>query len=185
MTKRRSQASLFLSRMKYYAETNKRIVINKIMILNDVVSSVITCPSYAFLNKLTESNDLSSMVSSGLAQAESNSALLTKVTSQLPVSDKQAAGGVGSLLSLAQNQLSDSNSSELESLMPGLDQLTSLASTSSSLSKISDMEAVNKVFNQLGLDSSMVTQYAPIILQYLTSQGASSDLLSSLTSIWQ
>ena len=125
------------------------------------------------------------MVSNSLTQSESNSALLTQVTSQLPVSDTQAAGGVGSLLTLAQNQLSDSNSAELENLLPGLNQLTSLAGSSSSLSNIANMDAVNKVFNQLGLDSSMVSQYAPIILKYLTSQGASSSLLSSLSSIWQ
>ncbi len=157
----------------------------KKLIVATVVSSIITFPSYAFLNKLTNSDDLSSMVSDSLSQVESNSALLTQVTSQLPVSDSQAAGGVGSLLTLAQNQLSESNSTELETLLPGLDQLTSLAGSSSTLSNITSLESVSKVFNQLGLDSSMVSQYAPIILQYLTSQGASSDLLGSLTALWQ
>jgi len=158
---------------------------NKTLIITSLISSMIATPSYAFLNKLTDNKDLSSMVSNSLTQSESNSALLTQVTSQLPVSDTQAAGGVGSLLTLAQNQLSDSNSAELENLLPGLNQLTSLAGSSSSLSNIANMDAVNKVFNQLGLDSSMVSQYAPIILKYLTSQGASSSLLSSLSSIWQ
>jgi len=158
---------------------------NKTLIITAAVSAVISSPSYAFLNKLTESNDLSSMVSSELSQAESNSALLTQLTNQLPVSETQAAGGVGSLLTLAQNQLSDTNSAELESLLPGLDQLTSLAGSSSTLSSITDLAAVNKIFNQLGLDSSMVSQYAPIILQYLTSQGASSGLLTSLSALWQ
>jgi hypothetical protein len=125
------------------------------------------------------------MVSSTLSQTESNSALLTQIISQLPVSDTQAAGGVGSLLALAQNQLSDANSSELETLLPGLNQLTSLSESSSAIAKIADMEAVNNVFNKLGLDSSMVSQFAPLVLQYLTSQGASSDLLGSLSSLWQ
>ncbi len=157
----------------------------KSLILAVVAANIFAAPSYAFLGKLTESNDLSSMVSSTLSQTESNSALLTQITSQLPVSNTQAAGGVGSLLALAQNQLSDSNSSELESLLPGLDQLTSLTGSSSTLSNITDIEAVNKVFNKLGLDSSMVSQFAPLVLQYLTGQGASSDLVSSLSSIWQ
>ncbi len=158
---------------------------SKKIIVATVFSSIITFPSYAFLNKLTNSDDLSSMVSSSLSQVESNSALLTQITSQLPVSDSQAAGGVGSLLTLAQNQLSESNSTELGTLLPGLDQLTSLTGSSSTLSSITNLESVNKVFNQLGLDSSMVSQYAPIILQYLTSQGASSDLLGSLSALWQ
>lgn len=157
----------------------------KSIIVTVLASTIFTAPSYAFLNKLSESNDLSSMVSSTLSQTESNSALLTQITSQLPVSQTQAAGGVGSLLALAQNQLSDSNSSELETLLPGLNQLTSLSESSSAIAKIADMEAVNNVFNKLGLDSSMVAQFAPLVLQYLTSQGASSDLLGSLSSLWQ
>ncbi|MCZ4372241.1 DUF2780 domain-containing protein [Vibrio diazotrophicus] len=157
----------------------------KSIIVTVLASTIFTAPSYAFLSKLSESNDLSSMVSSTLSQTESNSALLTQITSQLPVSDTQAAGGVGSLLALAQNQLSDANSSELETLLPGLNQLTSLSESSSAIAKIADMEAVNNVFNKLGLDSSMVSQFAPLVLQYLTSQGASSDLLGSLSSLWQ
>ncbi|MCF7363310.1 MULTISPECIES: DUF2780 domain-containing protein [Vibrio] len=157
----------------------------KSIIVTVLASTIFTAPSYAFLSKLSESNDLSSMVSSTLSQTESNSALLTQITSQLPVSQTQAAGGVGSLLALAQNQLSDSNSSELETLLPGLNQLTSLSESSSAIAKIADMEAVNNVFNKLGLDSSMVSQFAPLVLQYLTSQGASSDLLGSLSSLWQ
>lgn len=157
----------------------------KSIIVTVLASTIFTAPSYAFLSKLSESNDLSSMVSSTLSQTESNSALLTQITSQLPVSQTQAAGGVGSLLALAQNQLSDSNSSELETLLPGLNQLTSLSESSSAIAKIADMEAVNNVFNKLGLDSSMVSQFAPLVLRYLTSQGASSDLLGSLSSLWQ
>jgi hypothetical protein len=157
----------------------------KSIIVTVLASTIFTAPSYAFLSKLSESNDLSSMVSNTLSQTESNSALLTQITSQLPVSQTQAAGGVGSLLALAQNQLSDSNSSELETLLPGLNQLTSLSESSSAIAKIADMEAVNNVFNKLGLDSSMVAQFAPLVLQYLTSQGASSDLLGSLSSLWQ
>ncbi len=157
----------------------------KSIIVTVLASTIFTAPSYAFLSKLSESNDLSSMVSSTLSQTESNSALLTQITSQLPVSQTQAAGGVGSLLALAQNQLSDSNSSELETLLPGLNQLTSLSESSSAIAKIADMEAVNNVFHKLGLDSSMVSQFAPLVLQYLTSQGASSDLLGSLSSLWQ
>jgi hypothetical protein len=157
----------------------------KSIIVTVLASTIFTAPSYAFLSKLSESNDFSSMVSNTLSQTESNSALLTQITSQIPVSDTQAAGGVGSLLALAQNQLSDANSSELETLLPGLNQLTSLSESSSAIAKIADMEAVNNVFNKLGLDSSMVSQFAPQVLQYLTSQGASSDLLGSLSSLWQ
>lgn len=155
-----------------------------------MVSCLFSAPSLAFLNLGSSNDDLASMVSSTLKQAESNSALISQVTSQLPVSDQQATGGVGALLSLAQNQLSDSNSAELGKLIPGMDQLTNLNLAGSSgstdiLSGIQNMESVNKVFGQLGLDASMVSQFAPLLLQYLTGQGASQGLLDSLTTLWK
>lgn len=154
-----------------------------------MLGTLISAPSYAFLNLGSSNDDLASMVSNTLNQAESNSSLISQVTSQLPVSGQQATGGVGALLSLAQNQLSESNSEELTKLIPGMDQLTSLNLSGSSgstdiLSSIQNMESVNKVFEQLGLDSSMVSQFAPVLLQYLTGQGASDGLLSSLSSLW-
>ncbi|MBY7918644.1 DUF2780 domain-containing protein [Vibrio fluvialis] len=151
-----------------------------------MLGTVFSAPSYAFLNLGSSNDDLASMVSSTLSQAESNSALISQVTSQLPISDQQATGGVGALLSLAQNQLSDSNSAELSKLIPGMDQLTNLNLSGSKdmLSGIQSLESVNKVFEQLGLDSSMVSQFAPLLLQYLTGQGASEGLLSSLSSLW-
>ncbi|UHJ59948.1 DUF2780 domain-containing protein [Vibrio furnissii] len=154
-----------------------------------MLGTLISAPSYAFLNFGNSNDDLASMVSNTLNQAESNSSLISQVTSQLPVSGQQATGGVGALLSLAQNQLSESNSEELTKLIPGMDQLTSLNLSGSSgstdiLSSIQNMESVNKVFEQLGLDSGMVSQFAPVLLQYLTGQGASDGLLSSLSSLW-
>ncbi len=157
---------------------------NKVLIPTLIIASMLTTPSYALLNKLEQTSDLSSLVSNGLAQSESNSALVNQITSQLPVSKTQATGGIGSLLSLAQNQLGDSDLIELQGLIPGIDQLTSLNSSGSTLSTITDLESVNKIFNQLGLDSSMVSQYASLIMQYLTSRGASSDLIGSLNSLW-
>jgi len=159
---------------------------NNKLITSLIVSALMSSPVFAFPS-LGGDTDLSSMVSSSLEQVESNSALLSQVTSQLPVSETQAAGGLGSLLSLAQNQLSDENNSELESLLPGLDQLNSLTGSGNSdlLSSVTDMDSVNSVFNKLGLDSSMVSQFTPLILQYLSSEGASNGLISSLTSIWQ
>ncbi|MCO4787731.1 hypothetical protein DK293_01705, partial [Vibrio cholerae] len=44
---------------------------------------------------------------------------------------------------------------------------------------------VNQAFNTLGLDASMVEQFVPVLMQYLTQQGASQDLLASLGKLWQ
>ncbi len=53
------------------------------------------------------------------------------------------------------------------------------------LGGINSLSAVNDVFEKIGLDPSMVAQFAPIILGYLTDQGASSGLLNSLSSLWK
>ena len=80
--------------------------------------------AHAFLDAVTDKESqegLMDMVSQGM-NAES-SPLTDLLTSQLPVSTEQAAGGTGALLALAQSQLSDQNSSELKSLIPGMSSL--------------------------------------------------------------
>jgi hypothetical protein len=127
-----------------------------------------------------------SSLATGLASkvnTPSNSSLVSSLTSSLDVSSAQATAGSGSLLAYASSALSSSQSSELSSLIPGMSSLTGslpgLSSTSSSMS------GVSTIFNQLGMDSGMISQFAPTILKYLTGQGASSELITSLTSLWQ
>lgn len=119
------------------------------------------------------------MVSQGL-NAES-SPLTELLTSQLPVSTEQAAGGSSALIALAQSQLSQQNSTELQSLIPGL---SNLKDAQSLLGNIESLSAVQSAFNALGLDPSMISQFAPVILGYLNEQGASEGLLKSLSGLW-
>ena len=87
--------------------------------------------AHAFLDAVTDKESqegLMDMVSQGM-NAES-SPLTDLLTSQLPVSTEQAAGGTGALLALAQSQLSDQNSSELKSLIPGMSSLDGAQSLS-------------------------------------------------------
>ncbi len=69
-------------------------------------------------------------------------------------------------------------SSQLSSNLSGI-----LDSAKSASNTLDSMAAVKSVFEKLGLDSSMVEQYVPIVLNYLGDEGASSGLLSSLTSL--
>ena len=138
--------------------------------------------AHAFLDSITpksEESGLMDMVSSSL-NTES-SPLTELLTSQLPVSTEQAAGGSSALLALAQSQLSEENSSELQSLIPGL---SSLQGAQSLLGNLENISAVKSTFDTLGLDSSMISQFAPVILEYLNNQGASEGLLSSLSGLW-
>ncbi|EJV0274940.1 DUF2780 domain-containing protein [Vibrio parahaemolyticus] len=138
--------------------------------------------AHAFLDTVVDKsskNGLMNMVSQGL-NAES-SPLTELLTSQLPVSTEQAAGGSSALIALAQSQLSQQNSTELQSLIPGL---SNLKGAQSLLGNIESLSAVQSAFNALGLDPSMISQFAPVILGYLNEQGASEGLLKSLSGLW-
>ncbi|GAL14203.1 hypothetical protein JCM19233_5215 [Vibrio astriarenae] len=68
------------------------------------------------------------------------------------------------------------------SLIPGLSDMGGITNM---LGSIENLDAVNSAFEAVGLDSSMVSQFAPVILGYLTEQGASEGLLSALGGLWQ
>ncbi|MEZ8353122.1 DUF2780 domain-containing protein [Vibrio splendidus] len=115
------------------------------------------------------------------SQQNETTPLADTVADQASVTSDQAIGGIGSMLALAQNSLGSANNKELASLIPGM---SSLESTGLS-SVLSSQGAVESAFAGLGMDSSMVTTFAPIILQALQSQGATSGLMDSLAAIWQ
>ncbi|MGF1752538.1 DUF2780 domain-containing protein [Vibrio makurazakiensis] len=114
-------------------------------------------------------------------QQNQSTPVADSIAEQTSVTTEQALGGAGSLFALAQNSLSSSNSQELATLVPGLDTLQQTGLTS----MLSSKGAVESAFSGLGMDASMISTFAPIIIQALQSQGASNSLLSSLGTIWQ
>ncbi|MEZ9661481.1 DUF2780 domain-containing protein [Vibrio sp. 10N.261.52.F3] len=115
------------------------------------------------------------------SQQNETTPLVDTVADQASVTSDQAVGGIGSMLALAQNSLGTADNKELATLIPGM---SSLESTGLS-SRLSSQGAVESAFSGLGMDPSMVTTFAPIILQALQSQGATSGLMDSLSAIWQ
>ncbi|TKE97887.1 DUF2780 domain-containing protein [Vibrio kanaloae] len=115
------------------------------------------------------------------SQQNETTPLVNTVADQASVTSDQAVGGIGSMLALAQNSLGTVDNKELASLIPGM---SSLESTGLS-SLLSSQGAVESAFSGLGMDPSMVTTFAPIILQALQSQGATSGLVDSLAAVWQ
>ncbi|MGV3001055.1 DUF2780 domain-containing protein [Vibrio sp.] len=143
-------------------------------------SLVISSPSYALFGLSEENTDVVTKLAS---QAQSSSELVNSLKNQLGVSTEQAAGGAGALLAMASNELSGSTGEEFSGLSSNLSGI--LDSAKSASNTLDSMAAVKSVFEKLGLDSSMVEQYVPIVLNYLGDEGASSGLLSSLTSLWK
>jgi len=129
--------------------------------------------------------------------------LLNTLGTQLNVTPQQAVGGTGALLGLAKNKLSSNDFSQLSQSVPGLDQLSgtsalgslgglsgmlgnsgSQSAVNNALGNVQSMGDVNKAFSALGMDSSMVSQFVPVILQYLGQQGAGGSALSALSGVW-
>ncbi len=135
--------------------------------------------------------------------------LLNLLGSNLKVTPEQAVGGTGALLGLAKNKLAGNDFKQLSKSAPGLDQLAgnnalgnlgslnglgdllgsagngkTNSTLNSALGNVQSMGDVNKAFSALGMDSSMVNQFVPLILQYLGQQGAGGSALQSLASVW-
>ena len=124
------------------------------------------------------------------ATKDQSSGLMGMLTSQLGVTDKQAAGGVGSILNYAKGELPSSDYSTLASAIPNSSSLLAMApAASSSLGALGamggsagSMAALASQFSSLGLDSSMISKFVPVILNYFKSTNATgaASILSGL-----
>lgn len=115
------------------------------------------------------------------SQNTGSSDLVSTLQNSANISSEQAIGGLGSMLALAQNSLNSSQSNEMAEIMPGFDSLQSSGLTA----MIANNETVKSAFSALGMDPSLISTFAPIIISALQSQGASNGLLDSLGAIWQ
>lgn len=168
-------------------------------------------PAMAFnLNDAANAVSNATSGNSKATAAPEAAGLLNALGTQLNVTPEQAVGGTGALLGLAKNKLTGSDYSQLTKSVPGLDQLSGLSALDSlggsglgsllggsggkesgassmlnqALGNVQNMNDVNTAFKALGMDSTMVSQFAPVILQYLGQQGASGSALQSLGSLW-
>ena len=114
-----------------------------------------------------------------------SSALVGSVMSQLGLSQNQAEGGLGSLLSLAQTNLGDSDFSQLTSSIPNADGLLAAVPALSSgsgmsglLSNAGDLGAalqgsamVYDTFEKLGISKEYIAPMVDIAKNYLQQSG--------------
>ena len=137
-------------------------------------------------------------------------ALLNKAQ-QMGVKPEQAAGGVGAMLSLAKNQLTPNDYAALTQQVPGINKvtgagaLTQLSQFSAknpqlqalvgqinpvskdakvAVSNVTNQSQLNSAFEALGMNSSLIQEFAPLITQYLGQQGVASPLLTTLSTLW-
>jgi hypothetical protein len=167
-------------------------------------------PAFAF--NLNDAVNAASSMQNGnkadgaaVAAAPQAAGLLNTLGTQLNVTPQQAVGGTGAMLGLAKNKLSGADYSQLTKQVPGLDSLSGsnalgglnglgglvgagggsdVAGLGGMLGNVKSTADMNSAFTKLGMNSSMVGQFAPVILQYLGQQGVGGGVLQSLGSIW-
>ena len=121
--------------------------------------------------------------------------LTDNLVQQLGVTPAQATGGAGSLFSTARQGMSPADFAQVSKAVPGMDQyLAAAPSQAAPLSGTSGlMGAAGSAlggsgsalgtaallagsFQSLGLNSGMVSQFIPIVLQYVNTTGGSSTM---------
>jgi hypothetical protein len=147
----------------------------------------------------------------GIAPAES-AAMLEQLGGQLQITPEQALGGAAALFGLARNNLPADQFAQLDQAVPGVGMLTD-PNTQGLLSSIggllgqqpgnglgsglgnqagilagqqmNSMADVSQAFGSMGMDSSLIGRFAPLILSFLGQQGLANSLLQSLSGLWQ
>jgi hypothetical protein len=112
--------------------------------------------------------------------------LLNNLTSQLGITNEQAAGGAGAMFNLAKSRLSSEDFAPIAAAVPDLDSLMAAAPsvTETATGKMANMlggenglgslATLASSFTQLGLSSDMISQFTPIVLDYLQQVGGTS-----------
>ena len=52
------------------------------------------------------------------------------------------------------------------------------------VSNVTNQSQLNSAFEALGMNSSLIQEFAPLITQYLGQQGVASPLLTTLSTLW-
>ncbi|MFO7558444.1 MAG: DUF2780 domain-containing protein [Desulfobacterales bacterium] len=133
------------------------------------------------------------MLTSYAAEAE-DGGLISLLTSNLGVSEKQAEGGAGSIFNIAKQSLSDNDFSSIAQVVPGIEKMMAAApeeKTSSGFfdrissifggqsDKVEKLSKLKDSFQELGLSGDMVGKFMPIILDYVKEKGGE-KLMSTL-----
>lgn len=120
----------------------------------------------------------------GCASSSSSSALgLTEsLTSGLGLTGDQAAGGVGSILSMAQGKLSASDYSKVAAAVPGADTYVQKAKDLGAVTgPITSTDGLNSAYSKLGISPQAASQLTPAVVSYVSKAAGPSvgGLLSS------
>jgi hypothetical protein len=100
--------------------------------------------------------------------------LMSKLTSSLGVTQDQAEGGVGSILTLAQEKLAKGDFDKIAALIPGasgyLEKAKSLGAVAGPLL---NSDGLNGALAKLGIDSATAAKFVPQVTKFVSKAGGS------------
>lgn len=122
--------------------------------------------------------------------------LVNILVQQLGITPQQATGGAGSIFSVAKQSMSSASFGQVSKAVPGMNQLLTAApalggssgstgasslmgSVASALgggSNLGNMATLASSFQSLGMGSGMMSQFIPVILQYIQARGGSTTM---------
>lgn len=132
----------------------------------------------------------------GMASAAGQGASLTNVlVQQLGVTPTQAVGGAGAIFSTAQQNMSPTDFAQVSKAVPGMGQYlaaapsqaapaagtaglmgTAASALGGSGGSLGTMALLAGSFQSLGMNSGMTSQFIPVVLQYVQTNGGSATM---------
>jgi len=145
-----------------------------------------------------KANDASSQSQAAMNKASGDwqvagdtATLVNDLSSELGISKQQAAGGSAALFSMAQSQLSGEQFSGVTSQVSGLGALLGGGEgegqgglVKAALGNVNTLAGVQSAFSALGLSPEMISQFTPIITQFLGNQGVAGSVIGTLQKLW-
>ncbi len=124
--------------------------------------------------------------------------LVSLLTKNLGITEKQATGGAGALFNLAKNSLGKKDFRKVSDAVPGIDTLIKAAPKIGKLEGVGEMVsslggssgkllgAVSLVpqFSKLGMDEGMIKKFIPPILSFTKSRGGET-VMNLLEGVWK
>lgn len=130
-------------------------------------------------------NQASNNPFNGSTNASPELDLVNILVGQLGINSQQAVGGVGSIFALAQQRMNPGDFIQLSGSLPGMDRYLSAvpqpAKSNSWLSSaaglmggehngLGSLAALAGSFQALGLNTNMISQFVPVVLEYVQDQ---------------
>jgi hypothetical protein len=100
--------------------------------------------------------------------------LLGMLTSQLGVTDNQAKGGVGAILSLAKEKLPAADFTKVANVVPGASKYMDMArSLGAVVGPLKNVAGLNGALGKLGMNTDTIAKFVPAVSNFIGKAGGS------------